>query len=384
MKKVRFGIVGVKGMGGFHAEAIVKSKSRDFRLGAVADVVGKVAEQVGRKLKVPYFTDAEAMYDSGLIDAVIVATPHCFHPPLSLAAARRGIHVLCEKPLAVTVGPARQMIAECRKRKVALGAMLQERTRAVMKKTRQMVDSGRIGEVFRISMICSDWYRTQAYYDSGAWRGTWDGEGGGILLNQAPHSLDLFQWIGGMPTSVVAVLDTRIHKIEVENTANAICRYAGGKIGYFYASTAHLPGQEQLIVCGDKGTLIVEGGKLRLGELNKPLSRDIFENPESGADFIINPRCTWKQVKVPSGRDGNHLTIMAAFARHILRGTPMVATGAEALNELEISNAMYLSGFNNSRLVDIPVSAAAAERLIARLIRERSSKKRRKKSGKKA
>lgn len=370
MPKLRFGVVGL-GMGSGHSRRIVADKNRAFCLGAVCDAVAEKAERLGDELKVPHFTDTEAMYDSGLIDAVIVATPHYFHPALTLAAARRGLHVLCEKPLAVTVGPARRMIAECRKRKVALGAMLQQRTRGIMMKMKQMVASGRIGEVFRVSMICSSWYRTQYYYDSGGWRGTWNGEGGGVLLNQAPHSLDLFQWIGGMPTNVLSVLNTRLHKIEVENTANVICRYGRDKVGYIYATTAESPGAEQLTVCGDKGTLVAEGGKLRLAKLKMPISRHIKTAKSGFAELSFE----WKDVTWKREPGGVHINVIRAFAAHVLRGKPMIATGAEAINELELSNAIYLSGFNKSRPVDVPVSAAAMDRLMARLIREQSRKK---------
>ncbi len=370
LKKVRFGIVGMGIMGANHAGWIVKDKGRDFCLAAVCDIDEATAARAAEEYGVPYFTDVQEMYDSGLIDAVIIATVHYWHPSQVIRAARAGIHVLCEKPLAVTVGAAQAMIAECKKHKVAFGAMLQMRTGALMKKMKQIVDSSRLGEIFRVSMIYSDWYRTQFYYDSGAWRGTWDGEGGGILLNQAPHSLDLFQWIGGMPKRVIAALDTRLHKIEVENTASAICQYDKGRMGYFYATTAEAPGTDQLMVCGDKGTLVAEGGKLRLGKLKTPISKHITKK---GVMFG-RPECTWQEVKLPADTGGGHILVIRAFAKHILRGTPMVATGQEAINELELSNAMYISGFKN-KAVELPVNAAEIDRLIATLSRKKSTGK---------
>jgi len=384
MKKVRFGVVGMGNMGVPHARSILgrsatvggsdiqsaagRSRPGDLYLGAVCDREADIAERVGDELGVPHFTDAQEMYDSGLIDAVIISTPHYWHAPLAIRAARAGLHVLCEKPLASRVGPARAIIAECRKRKVALGVMFQHRTRAVMIKMKQMVESGRIGEVFRVSMICSTWYRTQFYYDSGAWRGTWDGEGGGVLINQAPHSLDLFQWIGGMPKKVTAVVNTRLHRIEVENTANVICEYEGEKTGYIYATTAEAPGMDQLMVCGDKGTLVAEGGKLRLGKLKMPISKHLFASKE----LFDRVPCEWREVKLPKGYDTGHLGVIKAFARHVLRGAPLIATGAEAIGELEISNAVYISGYKR-KSVDIPVDAGEIDRLIRKLERERST-----------
>ncbi|MFA6135294.1 MAG: Gfo/Idh/MocA family oxidoreductase [Phycisphaerae bacterium] len=369
LKKVRFGVVGL-GMGGLHCRDIVKEAGKDFSLGAICDINEARVRKFAGELKVPYFTDAQEMYDSGLVDAVIVATPHYWHVPLALRAARAGLHVLCEKPLSSTVGPARQMIAECRKRKVALGAMLQHRTRGIMVKMKQMVDSGAIGEVFRVSMICSNWHRTQAYYDSGQWRGTWDGEGGGVLINQAPHHLDLFTWIGGMPRRVTGVLDTRLHKIEVEDAANFICEYGNGKIGYFYATTAEQPGMEQFMVCGDKATLIAEGGRLRMGRLRVPLKEYTMSSENSAADSGKNAT-TWSDVEIPH-RPSGHIEIIRAFAAHLLRGTPLYADGRDALNELQLSNAMYLAGYKN-KPVDLPIDDQEIEKLIARLIRERST-----------
>jgi len=374
LQKVRFGIVGLATMGRLHADRIAEERKGDFCLAAVADTVERTARQVGEQHDVPYFSNAQEMFHSGLIDAVIIATPHYWHPVLTVQAARAGIHVLCEKPLAATVGAARAMIDECARRKVVLGAMLQMRTRAIMKKMKEMIDAGRLGEPFRISMICSNWFRTQAYYDSGAWRGTWDGEGGGILLNQAPHSLDLFQWIGGMPTRITAVLKTRVHNIEVENSANIICEYGDAKVGYIYATTAEMPGMEQFMVCGDKGTIIVEGGQLRFGELSVPISRYVRECKIAWADGISLPKCRWRCVKLPKAPGGQHIEVIRRFAAHLLRGQPMIATGAESINELEISNAAYLSGFSG-RPVNLPVDAAKMDRLLAKLERERSTGK---------
>jgi len=270
-------------------------------------------------------------------------------------------------PRQASVGPARAMIRECKKRKVALGAMLQHRTRGVMIRMKRMVQSGGLGRILRVQMICSGWYRTQAYYDSGAWRGTWDGEGGGILLNQAPHSLDLFQWIGGMPHRIVAAVGTRDHRIEVENTANAVCEYPSGATGYFYATTAEQPGTEQFLIAGDEATLVAEKGKLLLGRLKTPLRKHMFA---CRGGFATIP-CAWREVKIPQ-RPGGHIEVIRAFARHILRGAPMIATGEQAVGELEISNAIHLSGYEH-KPVDLPVDPAEIDRLIARLEKERST-----------
>ncbi len=369
MKKVRFGIIGCGSMGRGHVRLIVEAQARDFCLTAVADVVPQRAQELAEQYDLAAFGDGYKLIDSGACDAVLIATPHYFHPPLAIAAARKGLHVLTEKPVAVSVGPARAMVAECKKRGVALGVMFQHRNRPNMKKMKQMVEAGAIGEIFRCQLIGSSWYRTQAYYDSGAWRGTWDGEGGGILLNQAPHSLDLFQWICGMPRRVTATVHTRAHKIEVENTANAILEYGDGRTGYIYATTAEAPGTEQIIVAGEKGTLITEGGKLRFAKLAAPLRKHLLT---AKAGFGM-PNCQWKDVALPESA-GGHIAITRAFVAHILGKKPMAATGAEGINELELSNAIYISGYMN-KSVDLPVRAAEMERLLSWLIRARGTGK---------
>jgi len=371
MKKVRFGVIGLGNMGSNHSRWCARDGGRDVALGAVCDVVADKARSFGRELGVPHFTDAVEMMDAGLVDAVLIATPHYWHPPLAIHAARRKLHVLCEKPVASRIGRARAMVAECRKRRVACGVVLHHRTRSIMRKMKQLVDGGAIGEVFRVELLCSSWFRTQAYYDSGAWRGTWDGEGGGVLINQAPHHLDLFQWIGGMPKRILGMVHTRAHRIEVEDTANFLCEYGGGKVGYLYATTAEEPGMEQFTVSGDKGTIVCKGGKLLLGKLKQPVTRHIMGSKKSFAGGA-EQKCTWTEVRLPKAPGGRHLMIIKAFAAHVLRGGEMYCTGREGLNELELSNAMYIAGFKH-KTVELPVDAAEADRLVRKLEKERST-----------
>ncbi|MHC4983244.1 MAG: Gfo/Idh/MocA family protein, partial [Planctomycetota bacterium] len=370
MKKVRIGVVGVGVMGAAHARKIVADNSRRFSLAGVCDCEPDKARRLGEELGVAYFQDERRMYDSGLLDAVIIATPHYCHGPQTIEAARRHLHVLCEKPLSSSVSHARAMIAECKKRRVVLGAVFHHRTRGIMVKARRLVRGGALGEVFRVQLICSSWFRTQAYFDSGAWRGTWDGEGGGVLINQAPHHLDLFVWIGlGLPKRVIAAIATREHKIEVEDTANIICDYGRGRIGYIYASTADEPGMEQFIISGDKATMIIQDGKILLGRLKVPIGEHIYGGRE--ADAVARPiaaqECTWREVKYPArkGRQG-HVEIVRGFVRQVLGLGCQYAPGTEAIEELELSNAAYLSGFNGGVPVDLPVDAAAVDRLLSR------------------
>ncbi|NLW50011.1 MAG: Gfo/Idh/MocA family oxidoreductase [Candidatus Brocadiaceae bacterium] len=371
LKKVRFGIVGAGYIGKWHAQTILKQRSPKMTVGAIADSFGDAAQRAGEQFGIPAFTDPVKMFESGLIDAVIVGTPHFWHAPVAIQAARAGLHVMCEKPLAATIGPARAMVEACRKNGVAMGSMLQLRTAPAMRKIKEMVDGGRLGDLLRVSLVCTSWYRTQAYYASSPWRGTWNGEGGGILQNQAPHQMDVFQWIGGMPSSVTSVMSTRLHDIEVENTAHVVFGYEGEKTGYFFATTSELPGGDTFTLVGDRGTLVWENNTLRFGQLAQPVSKHIFECQEPRADFIPAPRCTWKEVKIPARSGGSHINVFRPFVDHLLKGTPMVASGEDGLNEVELANAAYVSAFKG-RTVQLPVDAEEVERVLAKLEKERS------------
>jgi predicted dehydrogenase len=372
-KMVRFGIVGAGYIGQWHSETILADKSGTMTVTAIADSFGDAARRAGERFGFASFTDPVEMYGSGLIDAVIIGTPHFWHAPVGIQAARAGLHVLCEKPLAATIGPARAMVAECKKQGVAMGSMYQYRTDAAVRKIKQIADSGRLGQILRASMVCTSWYRTQEYYAGSAWRGTWNGEGGGILQNQAPHNLDAFQWIGGMPNTVTSVMSTRLHDIEVENTAHIVFGYEGDQTGYFFATTCELPGGDTFTIVGDKGTLVWEKGKVRLGRLAQPVSKHIFACKEGRPDFIPTPKCTWTDVKLSARAGGRHIDVFRPFVDHILKGTPMIASGEEGLNEVELANAAYVSAFKG-KTVTLPVDADEVERVLARLEKERSRK----------
>jgi predicted dehydrogenase len=373
MKKlthVRYGVIGLGMMGGLHVPMIMESKDRKFSVTAVADIVADKAKTVAEEHGLAWFDNGFDMIDSGLIDAVIIAVPHYWHAAFTVYAAQRGIHVMCEKPLAASISDARLMVKECKKHKVSLGVMLHHRARADMIKVKGLIDKGAIGEVFRAQLICSNWFRTQAYYDSGEWRGTWDGEGGGVLINQGPHHFDLFQWIAGMPKRVMGLISTRAHKIEVEDCGNFLFDYGKGKVGYIYTTTAEEPGFEEFMFCGDKGTIVVGDGGVKIGKLAIPVSEHIFESGDACAGGA-EQKIKWSEVKIPKRKDG-HLEINAGFARHLITGKPFeYATGVEAMGELELSNAMHLSGYGE-KIVTLPVDGAEMDRFLAKMERERS------------
>src|SRR5579862_1913607 len=255
-EQVRFGVIGVGGMGSGHCRMIPKIP--ETRLTAVCDIEPETVEAVSRKHEVPGFTSHVELLESGLVDAVVIATPHYFHPPIAEDAFAHGVHVLSEKPLGVTVSAVDSMIAAAKKSGLKFGVMFQMRAEPHCQAAKKIVDSGVLGDIYRTSLVMA-WYRPQAYYDSGGWRATWSGEGGGVLINQAPHYLDLFTWLGGMPAHLTGTTRTRLHNIEVEDEAFATLEYGNGAHGYLYASTTEVPNHNMLEVCGDQGKIVLHG-----------------------------------------------------------------------------------------------------------------------------
>ena len=252
MEKVRFGIIGVGGMGQAHAKNI--QEIEETQLTAVSDTDKKTAEKVSKEYKVTGFTDYKELLTSGLIDAVIVATPHYFHPEIGIAAMEADVHVLTEKPIAVSVKAADSLLEAAKRTGKVFGVMYQSRSLPAIRVAREIIESGRLGEIRRTLMVNPD-YRCQAYYDSSTWRATWAGEGGGVLINQAPHGIDLFMFLGGMPSRVTARIRTRLHNIEVEDEADALLEYSNGAWGYYLASTDEAPSEKRIEIAGDKENL---------------------------------------------------------------------------------------------------------------------------------
>jgi predicted dehydrogenase len=360
MEPVKYGVIGVGGMGGAHCKALIELE--EANLVAVADVNEETARRGGEEYGAKPFTDYKQLIDEGGVDAVAIVTPHFFHPPIAEYAASRGKHVLSEKPIAVTTSAAHKMVDACNEAGVLLGVMFQQRLEAWRRKFHEIVSSGELGDIHRITMT-APWYRTQAYYDSGAWRGTWKGEGGGVLMNQAPHTVDQFVWIGGAPKSVQAIATTRLHKIEVENTALAIFDYGNGKIGSLYASTAEAPTEETLEVVGDKAALVWRGGKLRRLNLTPSVSEHLFKGPQWGA-----METAWEDVEVDRTTSGTHQQVHQQFCRAVQHNdaSMLVATGEDGLRELELANAILLAGYTR-REVQLPLDAAAFDSMLEKL-----------------
>ena len=352
MEKVRLGIIGIGNMGSSHITNIEVHKScPEITVTAVADInparLVWVKENIGTH--VALFDDAEKMMDSGLVDAILIAVPHYFHPVYAIKAFERGLHVMSEKPAGVYTKQVKEMNEAAKKAGVVFGMMFNQRTNHIYRKMKEIVESGELGEIKRTNWIITNWYRPQAYYDSGAWRATWSGEGGGVLLNQCPHNLDLWQWICGMPVLV----DTHMHfgkwhDIEVEDDVSTYVEYANGATGVFVTTTADAPGTNRFEISLDGGKLVSEDDKLYMWK------NEMSERQFSATNTIPFgcPKAEFTEVET-DGQNEQHVGVLNAFAGKILRGTPLIAEGYEGLNGLTISNAMHLSAWLG-KPVEIP------------------------------
>ncbi len=364
MNKLRLGVIGLGNMGSEHCRMVVSGKAPEIELCCVADLRQERREWAEKTLpeNVKVYASGQELIDAADCDAVIIAVPHYDHPVLAETALKRGLHVLCEKPVAVYTAQVPPVLAAAKESGKTFALMFNQRTNCVYRKMKEILDSGELGEMKRMSWTITDWYRSQAYYDSGSWRATWDGEGGGVLLNQCPHQLDLLQWICGLPVKVRAFAhEGKWHDIEVEDDVTAYLEFANGATGVFIASTGDLPGTNRLEITCDQGKMICEGGKLWMWKL--PMSES--EGYRHGADAYPQPKIDPMEVET-DGENPQHIGVTNAFAAHILHGTPLVAEGEEGLRALMLSNAMHLSAWLG-RPVELPID----EELFARMLRAR-------------
>ena len=370
MKKVRLGIIGLGSHGSGHTKNILNGLSPELEITAVCDNdPERLALHRQNFGEFPAFSSSEELIRSGLVDAVLIVTPHYDHPPIAMDAMAHGLHVMCEKPAGVYTRQVKQMNEVAARSNVVFGMMFNQRTDCVYRKTRELVQSGEYGAIRRVSWTITNWYRPQAYYDSGAWRATWSGEGGGVLLNQCPHNLDLWQWICGMPSKVYTKMSFgKWHDIEVEDDVTTIVEYPNGATGTFVTSTGEWPGANRLEISLDKGKILVENGKITLWEL------EMTEQEFTATNTIPfnSPKYTVKQIET-DGKNEQHTGVLNAFAGAILRGEPLVASGEEGIFGLTLSNAMHLSAWTG-REVTLPLD----DDLFYDLLMERVKTSRRK------
>ena len=362
MAKVKLGIIGVGNMGTGHSKNYLDGLMPEIEITAVADRNPARREWAKENLPgVKVFEEGVDLIHSGACEAVLIATPHYQHPPLAIEAFKNGLHVMVEKPAGVYTLQVREMNAEAdRHPELTFGMMFNQRTNCTYRKMHELIHSGAIGDLKRVNWIITDWYRTQFYYDSGAWRATWAGEGGGVLLNQCPHQLDLVQWLVGLPCKVQGFChEGKWHNIEVEDDVTAYLEFPGGATGVFIASTGELPGTNRLEIACDRGKVVCENGQLTLWRL--PQSESAYYRRSASA----YPHAEVQVEILPlDGENPQHVGVLNAFAAHILHGTPLVADGAEGIRALMLSNAMHLSSWTG-KPVSLPIDEGEFVRLLA-------------------
>lgn len=356
MSNLRIGIVGFGNMGKSHARYLQAGKVKNATLTAIFDIAPKklkwAQEHLGENVET--FADEEAFYSSGKIDAVIIATPHFDHPAMARKAFTHGLHVLCEKPAGVYTKQVREMNESAKKSGKVFGMMYNQRTNPLYQKLRELIQSGELGEIRRMNWIITTWYRSQSYYESGGWRATWSGEGGGVLINQCPHQLDLWQWVTGMmPKRIRAFCSFgKYRNIEVEDEVTAYAEYENGATGVFITSIAEAPGSNRLEITGERGKVVVEGDQLTFWRLR--VSETQFNQEYQGG--FGSPEY-WKCEVPIHGEESGHQGITNNFVNAVLDGSPLLAPGEEGIKGLMLSNAMHMSAWTDD-WVELPIDEA--------------------------
>ena len=366
-KKVRIGVVGTGIMGSLHAHDVASLD--DTELVAICDIDPAVLDKLGARYPVPVCSDYHELLAMPDLDAIIIATPHYSHPTITMAAFEKGLHVLVEKPIAVHVNDARKMIAAYdqthgAKPDLVFAAMFMQRTYGFWQKIKDLIDSGELGRLMRTTWIITDWFRTQYYYDMGGWRATWAGEGGGVLLNQCPHNLDLYQWLVGMPSRIRGFTSFgKYHDIEVEDEVTAYFEHANGMVGHFITTTGESPGTNRLEIVGENGKLVYENQELVFYR-NRFSSEKQIKEARAGFEKVEN----WKS-DIPYRHHGQpgHSLIIENFANAILNGAPLIAPAQEGLNSVMLANAIILSS-SQGMPVELPIDGDTYESLLQKFI----------------
>ena len=374
MEKVRFGIIGVGNMGSIHSKNFLEGKVENGVLTAICDLKPEKIEKVkalpGAE-NVATFSDYKEMLASGLIDVCVVAVPHYFHPQMTIDALNAGLNVICEKPAGVYTKQVKEMNEVAKKSDKLFAMMFNQRTNCIYRKMREMIQNGELGEIRRINWIITNWYRSQSYYDSGDWRATWRGEGGGVLFNQCPHQLDLLSWVTGMmPKRVHSFCHFgKWHDIEVEDDVTAYMEFPNGATGTFITTTADWPGTNRLEITGSRGTLIFDSTKLTLSML-----------AEDEREFCYSCKEKWGQnkvttTKVPAyGENPQHAGIINNCADALHGLCPIYAPGTDGIHGVALANAMLLSGFEG-KTVTMPVNGKKFKKQLDKRIKASLARK---------
>ena len=358
--KVRLGIIGLGAQGSMYAKFVNDGMVPNMEIGALSDHDPAKAEKAGSLYPgVPFYTDYVAMLDSGDVDAVVTCVPHYLHPEMGIAALRHGIHALVEKPAGVYTKQVSELNAyAATKPELTFAIMFNQRNNPLYRRIKEIVDAGEIGAIRRTNWIITTWWRPQGYYDQSAWRATWGGEGGGVLVNQAPHQLDLLQWICGIPRSVYAKVAYGFRRnIAVEDEVTAVLDYGDGATGVFITAVHDLVGTDRFEILGDSGKIVVENSKTatvtRLSiperELSDSISADDAKKLFTGG-LNLEENYSSEVIEFESVWGGQHAGVLENFAANILDGTPLLAPGSDGINGVRLANAIHLSSWTGTEV----------------------------------
>ena len=355
---IRYGVVGVKGMGGGHIKAI--QQAPDSELAAVADIDEGAAKKCAEEHGVEGFGDWHDLIAVKELDAVSICTPHIYHPEIAVAAMEAGKAVITEKPMAVTVSEADRMIEAAQRTGQTLGVVYQHRFSGQAALIKRLMTE-EVGPWYRAESV-STGMRTMGYYRSAEWRGTWTLEGGGVLINQSPHQLDTFQWYCGMPRRVMAWTRTLAHDIPVEDMVEALFEYEDGALARISCNTVDFVGSSRFEAWGYRAAVVADRGGLRLARPDVP-----------GDDFIRTsekvwgrPETTWETLEPEKPPLSGHAAVIHDFSRALIEGRPPLVTGPDGRNSVELANAIILSSMRG-KVVELPVDRDEYDDLLAEL-----------------
>lgn len=362
MKHINVAVIGIGNMGSAHAACIAENRINCMSLTAVCDISEKKLATYSEKYpNIKSYTSYEQLFNDKICDSVIIAVPHPLHAEIAVKALEHGLNVMLEKPADISVSRVKKLNEAAEKSGKVFSIMFNQRTNPLFARAREIVQSGELGELKRTVWIITNWFRTQNYYDSGNWRATWSGEGGGVLLNQAPHNLDLWQWICGMPESVTAFCDVaKYHNIEVEDDATIFTRYKNGATGVFMISTGEYPGTNRLEISGDLGKIVLENGVLKRYKLKEPISEVIANSNQGFAQIGYG----YEEIR-QERPETSHKGILQNFANAVLFGEELIAPGTDGINELTLSNAAYLSEWQGNSKISLPFDSELFDNLLA-------------------
>ena len=374
---IKTAVIGVGNMGSKYASLIQDGLIHGMELSAITRVRGANRELLLPSIEagVPVYETADELFDAVenkelLIDAVVIATPHYAHETSAVRAFKNGLHVLCDKPSGVYSRQARIMENEAEKSGKVFGMIFNQRTLPIHVQLHELVRSGKYGALKRVNWVVTNWYRPEKYYTSSHWRATWDKDGGGVLLNQCPHNLDLLQWICSMPVSVQGFCkEGHFHNIEVEDDVTAYFEWENGATGTFITSTGDAPGVNRLEISLEEAMIVCENGKLKIGELAQELGCTEAEYRRNSTDYFKKIKGTWTEI-TPEKEEKPYEKVLQDFADECLGAGKCVAQGSEGRKSLLLSNAIYLSSWEK-RMVHIPDTGTDEELEFERLFEKR-------------